>query len=111
MCSTAIDIQVLESFADNGVDATRRLIINPIWGFSFTAEENEALAYIVRQWQALLGARQYRDFGQSLELGDLYIMGNGLYDFGVDEFNLVSPTTITVIDDLQMINCDSVEVI
>ncbi|MDA3900073.1 MAG: hypothetical protein PF637_06090 [Spirochaetes bacterium] len=111
LCSSAVDIQVLESFADNGIDVTRRLIINPIWGIDFTAEENGALAFIVRQWEQLLGARKYRDFGQSLELGDLYIMGNGLYDYGVDEFHLISPTAITVIGELEIVNSAIVEVL
>jgi hypothetical protein len=95
LTSCAYDNQVLEYFEDNGVDATR-ILINTLWpGWAFTVAENPTIEFIINKWISLLGKRVYREWGQPLEVGDLWIMGNGLYEFGVDIFSLNTPTANT----------------
>lgn len=97
MARTAIDNQIIEYYDDHGIDETRTVLINTIWAWNFTEDENEALAYIIDKWKVLLGDREYREWGQDLEVGNLWVMGDSLYDYGVDEFNLTSPTSNVVI--------------
>lgn len=114
LTSSAIDIWVLEYFTDNGVEACRRNIINvcthPAWGFAFTEDENEALFSIITAWINILGNKGFRQFGQALEVGDLWIMGNSLYKFGIDEFALTSPLINTEVGKIEIIDTDAVTV-
>ena len=97
MARTAIDNQLIEYYDDHGIDETRINIINSVWAWAFTEDENEALAYIINKWKVLLGDREYREWGQDLEVGNLWVMGDSLYDYGVDTFALTSPTTNVVV--------------
>jgi hypothetical protein len=91
LATSAIDNQVIEYYEDNGIDACREDVINVLWAWNFTEDENTALEFIVSKWQSLLGDREFREWGQSLEVGDLWIMGNSLYDYGCDNFSLNAP--------------------
>jgi len=93
LASCSYDLQVIDSYNDSGIDTCREDVINVLWDWGFTEDENDGLALIISKWIDLLGEREYRDFGQALEVGDLWIMGDFLYEYGVDEFNLVSPTS------------------
>jgi len=91
LTTSAIDNQVIEYYDDNGIDSTRTDIINTLWALAFVEADNAALASIIDKWKVLLGDRDYREWGQDLEVGDLWIMGNSLYDFGADLFALSAP--------------------
>lgn len=93
LVSSPIDNEVIEYFEDNGVNACRENVINVIWSWAFTEDENEALEFIIQKWISMLGDRSFREWGQPLEVGDLWVMGNSLYDYGVDIFDLTTPTT------------------
>jgi hypothetical protein len=110
LVATAIDNQVIEYYQDNGIDATRTDIINVIWSWAFTSSENDALAFIIDQWVSLLGSRDFREWGQALEVGDLWIMGNSLYDYGSDIFSLTSPTSNQTVTSVQIIDAGTVTV-
>ena len=110
LCTSAIDNQVIEYYEDNGIDACRVDIINVLWAWSFTESENVALEYIINKWQSLLGDREYREWGQDMEVGDLWIMGNSLYDYGCDLFSLSSPTTNTTANADEIISTGTVTV-
>jgi hypothetical protein len=113
LITCAFDNQVLESFDDNGIDDCRVNVINVLWpSWAFTSSENEALQFIVEKWRALLSSsgREYREWGQALEVGDIWIMGNFLGDFGVDSFNVISPVTNTTTTSTQIINTGTIEV-
>jgi hypothetical protein len=100
LISTEFDNQVIEHYEDNGIDSCREVIINRYWAWAFTSDENDALEYIIKKWKSLLGTRDYREFGQDFEVGDIWIMGNSLYSYGVDIFDVSdSPSNITVEDD------------
>jgi hypothetical protein len=92
MATCSFDNQIIEYYQDNGIDACRTTLINSYWAWAFTEEDNPALEYILDKWIALLGTREYREWGQDLEVGDLWIMGNSLYDYGLDIFALTAPT-------------------
>ena len=92
MATCSFDNQIIEYYQDNGIDACRTVLINTYWAWAFTEEDNPALEYILDKWIALLGTREYREWGQDLEVGDLWIMGNSLYDYGLDIFALTAPT-------------------
>ncbi len=87
------DNEVIEYHQDYGIDSCRQNVINTAWLWAFTSDENNALEAIIKQWVELLGERVYREFGQALEVGDLWIMGNSLYEYGVDVFNLTTPSS------------------
>lgn len=108
LITCAYDNQVIEYFDDNGIDATRVDIINILWGWAFTEDENEALEFIIEKWKELLGDREYRDFGQDGEVGDYWIMGNSLYQFGVDRWEVLSPTSNTVVDTDEILNTGAI---
>jgi len=93
LVASAIDNQVTEYYNDNGIDKCRIDVINTIWAWGFVADDNEALQFIIETWIDMLGDRDYRDWGQNLEVGNLWVMGDSLYDYGVDTFSLASPTT------------------
>jgi len=93
LTTSAFDNQVLEYHYDNGIDATRTNVINIIWAWNFVENDNAALEFIIDKWIVLLGDREYRQWGQDLEVGDLWIMGNSLQPYGVDIFAISSPTT------------------
>ena len=93
LVTCAYDNQVIEYYQDNGVDACRSAVINSLWAWAFTSSENETIEFIIEKWISLLGEREYREWGQPLEVGNLWIIGDSLYDYGVDEFNLTSPTS------------------
>ncbi|TGN20819.1 hypothetical protein [Leptospira idonii] len=110
LVSCAYDNQVTEYYADNGINKTRTDVINTIWGWSFTSEENDALQFIIETWITLLGDREYRNWGQNLEVGNLWVMGDALYDYGVDIFTLISPTTNQVATSQEIIDAGTVMV-
>lgn len=93
LATCSFDNQIIEYYEDNGIDKCRTDIINLYWGWAFTEDENTALAAIIDRWIILLGTREYREWGQPLEVGDLWIMGDGLYDYGVDIFTLTAPSS------------------
>ena len=93
LVSCAFDNQIIEYYIDNGIDMTRTNVINILWSWAFTSLENTALEFIINKWVSMLGDREYREWGQTLEVGDLWVMGNSLYDYGVDIFSLTAPTT------------------
>lgn len=109
LSSSAFDNQIIEHYQDNGIDSTRD-VINVIWSWSFASAENEALAFIIDKWVELLGTKDFREFGQDMEVGDFWIMGNSLYDYGVDEFSMTTPTTNTTATSTQIISTGTVAV-
>ena len=110
MATTAIDNEIMEYYDDNGIDACRIVKINTVWSWAFTDEENGALEFIILKWRELLGTRDYRDWGQDQEVGDLWIMGNSLYDYGVDVFSLTAPVANTSAGDAEIIDSGTVTV-
>jgi len=110
LVSSAFDNQVTEYFTDNGIDKTRTDVINTVWAWAFVEADNDALAFIIQTWINLLGDRDYRDWDQDLEVGNLWQMGDSLYDYGIDVFNLTAPTTNQVATSLQIINTGTVTV-
>lgn len=110
LATSAIDNEIIEYYDDNGIDACRTDKINTIYALAFTSDENDALAFIIDQWKDLLGDRYFREWGQPLEVGDLWIMGNGLYDYGVDVFALSAPTTNTSASATQIIDTGTVTI-
>jgi hypothetical protein len=110
LASCAYDIEVLEAYEDNGIDTCRISNINTLWSWAFTEDENDALEAIILKWIDLLGARESREWGQTLEVGDLWIMGNSLYDYGVDVFALATPAANTTATSSQIIDTASVAV-
>lgn len=111
LVSCAYDNQVTEYYEDNGIDLTRINVINVLWGWAFTSAENDALEFIIEQWIELLGTRAYREWGQPLEVGDLWIMGNSLYDYGVDVFTLTNPVANVPTTSVQIIDTGVVTII
>jgi hypothetical protein len=103
LITCAYDNQVIEHYEDYGINSCRENVINVLWSWAFTEDENEALEFIVKKWEELLGTRDFREFGQDFEVGDAWIMGNSLYQFGVDEFGILSPTSNTSVDDDEII--------
>lgn len=89
--TSAYDNQVTEYYQSNGIALTRTNIINTLWAWAFNASDEEALAYIIEKWITIIDENEYRRFGQDLEVGDIWIMGNSLYTYGVDLFDVVSP--------------------
>lgn len=110
MASSAIDNEIMEYYDDNGIDDCRVDKINTIWAWAFSEDENDALEYIILKWRDLLGTRDYREWGQTLEVGDLWIIGNSLYDYGVDVFSLTTPTSNTTATSAQIINTGTMAV-
>lgn len=93
LVSSAYDIQVLDSYDTSGIDICRTDVINVLWSWAFVEADNSALAHIIEKWKSLLGNRDYREWGQELEVGNLWIMGDSLYSYGVDVFALTLPTS------------------
>jgi hypothetical protein len=110
MATSSYDNQVIESFEENGIDKCRTDVINILWAWAFTSSENDALEFIIEKWIALLGDREYREWGQALEVGDLWIMGNDLYDYGVDVFSLTSPVANVTVTSIQIIGTGTVTI-
>lgn len=110
LVACAFDSQIIEYFDDNGVDACRIDVINSVWGWAFTSSENAALTVIINKWKDLLGNRDYREWGQTLEVGDLWIMGSCLTDYGVDVFTLTSPLVNQTVTAQQIIDAGTVTV-
>lgn len=104
LVSCAFDSEIMEYYDDNGIDACREDKINSIWSWAFTSDENDALTYIIEKWREMLGDRVSREWEQDLEVGDLWIMGNSLYTYGVDNFSLTTPTTNQTPPSLYIIN-------
>lgn len=104
LVSCAFDIEIMEYYDDHGIDACRTDKINSIWSWAFAAAENDALEFIILKWREMLGDRTAREWEQPLEVGDLWEMGNGLREFGVDIFALTAPTTNTVPSALYIID-------
>ncbi len=110
LTSCAFDIEVIEYYDDNGIDACREDVINNRWAWAFTNNENDALASIIIEWKKILGVETNRQYGDPLEIGDLWIMGNVLYNYGVDLFDLTAPLTTQTTTDIQMINTGTVTI-
>ncbi len=102
LVTSSFDNQIIEHYQDNGIDSTRENVINVIWSWAFTEDENIALQFVIDKWISMLGDREYREWGQPLEVGDLWVMGNSLYEYGVDVFSLTSPTVnqATAVDEI-----------
>jgi hypothetical protein len=115
LATIANDNEVIEYYTDWGIDACRSLVINSLWpSYAFTEDENEALEVVILKWMGLLGTREYRQWGQPLEVGVLWSMGDALYDYGSDIFELVSidsvaPANITADTD-EIINAGTISV-
>jgi hypothetical protein len=103
LITCAYDNQVIEHYEDYGINSCRENVINVLWSWAFTEDENEALEFIIKKWEELLGTRDFREFGQDFEVGDVWIIGNSLYQFGVDEWDVLSPTSNTSVDDDEII--------
>lgn len=110
LVSCAYDNQVIEYYQDFGIDKCRTDIINILWAWAFTSSENDALEFIIEKWVELLGTREYRGFGQSLEVGNIWIMGDSLYAYGVDTFSLTAPVTNVTVTNTQIINTNVVTI-
>jgi hypothetical protein len=108
LITSAIDNQVVEYFDDNGIDVTRTDVINNLWSWAFTEDENEALEFIIEEWKSILGTRDYREFGQSFEVGNAWRIGDALYTYGVDEFELISPLTNTTVNDDEILDTGTI---
>lgn len=108
LITCAYDNQVIEYYDDNGIDTCREDVINVLWSWAFTEDENDALEAIIDKWKELLGTRDYREFGQSFEVGDAWIMGNSLYTYGVDEWNILSPTSNVSVDEDEIISTGTI---
>ncbi len=93
LVATAIDYEIMSYYFDYGIDACRTVKINTIWSWAFTSSENDALEYIINTWQDLLGTRDFREFGQDCEVGNLWQIADSLYSYGLDIFSLTSPTS------------------
>jgi hypothetical protein len=119
LASTAIDSQVIDSYDEDGI-VTCRGVINSLFAATitvnvptftaFTVAEDEALEAIILRWKSLLSTKSYREWGQDLEVGDLWIMGNDLVDYGVDNFNLVTPITNVSIDTDEIHDCGTITI-
>ena len=103
-------VKSLGYYDDNGIDACRTDKINTIWSWAFTSDENDALAYIIEEWKSMLGDRDYREWGQPLEVGNIWRMGDSLYDYGVDLFSLTSPTTNVTTTSTQIIGTGTLNI-
>ncbi len=111
LITSAIDKQVIEYYIDNGIEAARTNVINVLWAYAFTDSENDALEFIINKWVELLGeGREFRQWGQALEVGDIWEMGNGLRDHGVDIFTLVSPLSNVATTSTQIIDSGTITV-
>ena len=110
LISSSFDIQILESYIDNGINTCREESINVFYGYGFVEADNNMLEYIINQWNSLLGTKEYRSWGDPLEVGDIWIMGNSLYDYGADVFNVISPTVNTITASDEIINTGTVTV-
>jgi len=91
LATMANDNEIIEYYADWGIDACRTLVINSLFAYAFTEYENEALEIVILKWIDLLGTREYRQWEQPLEIGVLWSMGDCLYDYGSDIFSLTTP--------------------
>jgi hypothetical protein len=110
LVTSAFDNQIIEHYEDNGIESTRVNVINVIWAWNFSENENDALQYIIDRWISMLGDKEYRLWGQPLEIGDLWVMGNSLYEYGVDVFSLNSPTVNQVAASDEIISSGTVTV-
>lgn len=114
MVACEFDIQVLEYWDDHGIDECRQNIINVLFSHTFVEDDNDALEFILGRWRKLLGAnptyREYREWGQDLEVGDLWIMGDDLIDYGVDIFRLTSPVVNRTVADDEIVSVGTVTV-
>jgi len=110
LLSSAYDVQVIEYYKDYGIDKTRVDIINTLWAWSFTSDENPALEFIINKWVELLGSSDSREFGQPLEVGQIWIMGDSLYNFGLDIFSLTTPTTNQICDVDEIISTGTITI-
>lgn len=107
IASSAIDSQVTEYFDENGIDDCRSELINSIWpSWAFTEDENDALEAIIEKWQELLAdsSKDYREYGQELNVGELWIMLRSLGDYGIDSPNILYPVTNITCDDDRIID-------
>ena len=106
LVSSAIDNQVTEPYDESGIDTCREDVINELWSWDFTENENDALEEIVKKWQELLADsnKDYREYGQELNVGEVWIMLRSLGDYGIDSPNILYPTTNITCDDDRMID-------
>lgn len=104
LVTCAYDNQVTEAYIDNGINKTRTDIINILWAWAFAEADEEALEFIVNKWLSLLGSRDYRDWDQDLEIGQLWIMGDSMYSHGVDVFSLTLPIANVTTTQFQIID-------
>lgn len=123
LAAAATDSEVIEYYEENSMDASLLTMINSMqsagpWSFTSTdyVDTNseilvtDALGFIINKWIDLLGTRTSREWGQSLEIGDLWIMGNALYDYGVDVFSLTTPTSNVTCTSVQISDSGTVTV-
>ncbi len=98
------DSEVIEHYNDYGVDSCRTNVINSLWAWAFTEDENDALETIIEKWKTLLGNNEARVFGQDVEVGDIWSIVNELYEYGVDVFSLTAPTANVTIGSTEISN-------
>jgi hypothetical protein len=103
---SAIDNQVTEYYDDNGINSCRINVINTLWDWNFTEDENNALEFIIEKWQELLSdsSKSYREYGQECNIGDLWVMLRSLSEYGVDNPNILSPNINITINDYRISN-------
>lgn len=96
LASNARDNMTLEAFDDQGIDFARTTIINVVYPLSgtwgFVAGDNDALTQIISSYRTTLGNKVSRQYGDPLETGSLLLIGESLFNFGVETVSLVTPT-------------------
>jgi hypothetical protein len=110
LITSAIDNQVTEYYTSYGIDACRINVINALWPYAFVAVDNDALEFIILKWETLLGLREFREWGQVLEIGHLWVMMDDLYDYGLDVFNLTSPLSNVTPASNEIIDTDTITI-
>ena len=110
LLTSAYDSQVIEAYIDKGINRCREETINVLWSWNFTEEENKALEFIILKWGDLLGNREHREWGQLLEVGNIWVMVNSLYPYGIDVFSLTSPVANINIPETEIISTGTITV-
>lgn len=93
LASSPIDNYIIDYYNTYGINQTRINVINIIYPHSFTDAENDALDFIITEWVSLLHGKSGREYGDTLEVGDLYTIANEMFEYGVDVYSLTTPTT------------------
>lgn len=110
LATSCFDSLVLESYNEDGISTCRTDVINSLWSYSFTEDDEAALTAIIEKWVSLLGSREYREFGQLFDYSQIWTMSSLLYDYGLESFNLISPTSSTTVSSNQIISTGTITI-